>query len=190
MKRPLALLAATLLATPGWAADAGQHEGFKFQVGVTFVSGMNDFGDKINVNNPTVDVQQGVPAALSLGGAYAFGNGWAVGATVGPAILGIGDASLHVVPLGLDVRYRLGGESGSPYVRLGAEKANAGGDFIRSGKAGGVAAVGWEFGRPSGLGWGVELGYHGTEVIIKATPGHPETKAQPYKATLAVFFNF
>ncbi len=186
--RAIAALALSLAGASAQAQDSGT--GFRFRLGLDFISGLNDFGDKISVNNPNISVKQNVPVGLALGLSYGFGGGWAAGLTVGPAILGIGDVSLHVVPVGLDVRYRFGAEASSPYVRLGVEKANAGGDFIKSGKAGGVAAVGMEFGKASGFGWGVELGYRSAEVIVKATPGHREAKAQPYKAVLGLYVAF
>lgn len=184
------LLAAALSAAPAWAQGGDPAAGFRFQIGLTAFSGMNEFGDKIVANNPNVDVTQSVPLGLALAALYQFGNGFAVGATLGPAILAVGDVSLHVVPVGLEGRYRFSSGPSSPYVRLGVEKASAGGDFVKTGKAGAAVAVGMDFGKPAGFGWGFEVGYRSVEVIIKATPGRREATAQPYKGTLSGYVAF
>jgi hypothetical protein len=188
----LALVAAlAMTGTAVHAADTPQTEGWRFQVGLTFISGMSDLKDKIQTNNPAIDVQQGIPGGLAFSAYRAFGNGVAAGLTIGPTILGMGDASFHIVPVGLDVRYTfVRQESMASYVRVGAEKAIAGGDFVKSGGVGGTVGLGVEFAKPQGMGWGIEAAYHSSDVKVLATPGHAETKAKPYQGTLAVYFLF
>jgi opacity protein-like surface antigen len=191
-KTLLAIVAAASLAgTSAFAADVEKPDGFRFQVGLTFANGISDLKDKIETNNPNISISQGLPGGLSFALYREFGNDWAVGATIGPAVLGVGDASLHIVPIGLDVRYKfVRNEDLDSYIRVGVEKAVAGGDFIESSSAGGSIGLGVEFAKPRGLGWGIEAAYHSSQVKVLATPGHPEVKARPYEYTLGVYFLF
>lgn len=184
--------AAMLCLMPVRAAEQGSSaEGFKVQFGLTFVSGVSDLLDKIQVNNPQVITLQRMPGGLALAVYREFGNGLAAGATLGPILLARGDASFQIIPVGLDLRYRMATDSGGGlYVRAGVEKANASGDFIASKGAGGTVAIGYEFVSAGRSGWGLEAGYHSSEVAVKATPGHREQKSQPTKATLAVYYHF
>jgi hypothetical protein len=192
MKKKLAVLLAISAATSlAQAQDEAPvtEAGFRFQIGLTFVSGLSDLSDKIERNNPNVSVDSRLPAGLAFSARREFEGGFGAGFTIGPAILGIGDASLHVVPVGLDVRYRiLPSGRGGAYVRAGAEKAFAGGDYVKDGSAGAAVGIGWE--SSGSTGWGVELAYRSYQVTVLATPGHPEVKARPTKGALAVFFVF
>ncbi len=188
-------LAVVIAISAAMSAAQAQSEapeteaGFRIQIGLTLVSGLSDLTDKIQRNNPNVLIESSVPLGLAFSARREFEGGLAAGFTIGPAILGFGDASLHVVPVGLDVRYRiLPSGRGGAYVRAGMEKAFAGGDYVKDGSAGAAVAIGWE---SSGRqGWGVELAYRSYQVTVLATPGHPEVKARPTQGALAVFFVF
>lgn len=183
--------AAALSMTSARAADTGSAEGFRFQFGLTFVSGLSDLLDKIQANNPRIAAMERLPGGLAIAVYHEFGNGLAVGATVGPILLARGDASFQIIPVGVDMRYRVAPSgAGGLYIRAGVEKANASGDFIASTGAGGTFAIGYDFASTGRSGWGLEAGYHSSEVTVKATPGHREQKARPTQGTLAAYWLF
>ena len=181
----------TLSAITLTAAEQASTSGFKFQVGLTYVSGVSDLADKIEANNPRYKVDTILPVGLSLNPYYDFGNGLGIGLSVGPATVGVGAASLYIVPIGADVRYTFfRNESVSPYVRAGLQYPFAGGDFIKSSSAGFVGAVGVEFGHSKRASWGVEGGYNSAEVEVLANAGRPAVKVKPLEFTLSVFVRF
>lgn len=185
------LCAALLVGTAPAPARAQDDTGFRLQLGLTGTSGLGKLSDAIEANNPNVQVDALWPVGLSLAGHYAIGAGFAVSGAIGPAILGFGDASLHVVPVSLGLRWRaLRSEGMALVLRLAAETMSAGGDFLRKGSDGGVAGIAFEFGKPSQFAWGLELAAHSGEVIVKATPGRAERKVKPLETTLTLFVSF
>ena len=185
----LPICAALLVGTT--AAHAQDNTGWRLQLGFTGTSGLGKLSDAVEANNPAVQVDALWPVGLSLAGHYAVGGGFALSGAIGPAILGFGDASLHVVPVSLGLRWRaLRSDNLSLVLRLAAETLSAGGDFLRKGSDGGAIGLALEFGKPNQFAWGLELAAHSAEVIVKATPGRAERKVKPLETTLTLFVSF
>jgi len=174
------------------AAESAPQPGFKFQLGLAYVSGMQDLADKIELNNPMYKVDVLVPVGLTMSGYYDFANGMAFGLNVGPACAAVGgDANFYILPVGADVRYTFMEESSvSPYLRAGIEKNFVSGDFISDASVGFVGAVGLEFGHSKSFSWGVEAGYNSSEIKVNAGGGHPSANVKPMEFTLSVFMRF
>lgn len=183
---------ATIVASSTVAkAEEADTSGFKFQAGLTYISGMNKLGDAIEENNPYYNVSTLLPVGLSLNAGYELNNGLGLGLSLGPAAVGLGDASFFVVPVGADVRYTfLRDKAVSPYVRGGVEYAFAGGDFITGSSVGFVGAAGVEFGHSKDIAWGIEAGYNSAEVEVEATFGHPAIKVKPMEFFVSAFIRF
>lgn len=189
----LSLALACCAALPAQALAQTGHApaGFGFQVGYALVSGVGDMGDKITANNPQVQVKELLPGGLTLALHRHFGNGLALGLSLGPTVIGAGDASLHVVPVALDLRWHFSrGDGWGAFVRAGVEQSVAGGDFIKTGKTGPVLGVGAEWGRSAGSGWGLELAWHGSDVKVLRNGNRAEKTAQPAEFALGVFAVF
>ncbi len=193
MKTISAVLALSALSSvAAYAADSAVESGFKFQINLDYVTGLHKMADKIEQNNSAVSITN-IPVGMALNGTYEFGNDFGVGLDVGPCILGAGDASFFVIPIGLDVRYDfIRQESFALYAKAGIEKAFASGDFIdNSSKLGFFGVLGVEFGHCNSFSWGFEAGYNSTAVEVKA--GDAGTKAadvKPYEFTIGAFVRF
>lgn len=183
--------AAFVAAAPAAAQGGSDGTGLRFQLGLSLVSGMSDLEDKIVANNPAFSAITISPVGLSAALLYRFAPDWGVAGSIGPVVVGTGDASFTIVPLGLALRWDISrGDSGTPYARLGVEQAIANGDFVDNGSAGAVVALGYEFGSARRGGWGLELAYRSAKVDVPgATPAAKKT-AQPYKGSLTAFWAF
>jgi hypothetical protein len=189
MKLRTTVAAAALVAavSPALAADAGG----RFHIGLTYMSHLADLRDKIEANNPLVDVDQLTSFGLAFSGYYLLSSGLAFGGAIGPAIVATGDASFYIVPVSAGVRYQfVRAESVAAYGGAALEHYLVGGDFVDTGSPGAALTLGLEVSKPRGLGWGVEAGYHSASVNVSATPGRSERKARPGRFTLGVFFLF
>lgn len=176
-------LCATALATEASAA------GFRF--GLTATSGARDLDRAIEANNPRVSVNTSVPIGLFVAATFPVGESWAIGTALGPIIVGRGDASYTIVPVGVDVRYVVSrSNSMSTYARLGVERAFANGDFVDSGSAGAVAAIGLEFQAPGRSGWGLEVAGRTMKVDVPGSTPSAKRSVRPYKGSLSVFWSF
>lgn len=188
----IAVTAAAALLGPATGLAQGDARAFQFQLGLTLVSGMGDLEDQIVANNPAFRAITISPIGLSASFLYRVAENWRVAASIGPVVAGTGDASFTIVPVGLSIRYDFArGDGGSgPFVRLGVEQAIANGDFVETGNAGGVAALGYDFGDARRGGWGLELAHRSAKVDVPGiTPARNKT-AQPYKASLTVYWAF
>ncbi len=189
--RPLALAATLVLAAAAAHAQDEGGGGGRFHVGLNFVSGVSDLDDKIEQNNPSVQSSRLSRVGLAFSGYWLMGGGFGVGGGIGPAFAATGDASYTIVPVSLGARWQfVRTDSVAGYAGLAVEKYFVSGDFVDGGSAGAALALGLEFGKPRGLGWGLELSAHSASVKVTATPFHAEQTAKPAKAQLAVFFLF
>ena len=194
VQRALAASAA-VTALAAWPTDAQalaeDGTGFQFQLGLTAVSGMSDLEDKIVANNPAFSAITISPVGLSATFLYRFSADWAVAGSIGPIVIGTGDASFTIVPLGLSVRYDIARTgSGTPYARLGVEQAIASGDLVESGSAGALIALGYDFGNARRGGFGLELAYRTMKVDVPGRTAAAKKTAQPYKGSLTVYWAF
>lgn len=164
------MAAGVTVAMLGAGSAAGAGIDWRFPVGVTYASGIQDVADAID-ENPFVTVDWAVPVGLSLRPYAEFTDiGIGVGASLGPAILGLGDYSFYVIPVGFDVRYTFFRKSKvSPYVVAGVRYAFAGGDFVESGDVGFFGGVGVELFRKTegGVALGLEVGYDSSTVGVQ-----------------------
>lgn len=189
--RPLAL--ATLLALSAAAVHAQDEGGggSRFHVGLNFVSGVSDLDDKIEQNNPSVQSSRLSRVGLAFSGYYLMDGGFGIGGGIGPAFAATGDASYTIIPVSVGGRWQfVRTDSMAGYAGVAVEKYFVSGDFVDGGKAGLAVALGLEFGKPRGLGWGVELSAHSATVKVTGTAFHAEQTTKPAKAQLGVFFLF
>jgi hypothetical protein len=192
MKKSLTLLfALASLAVTARADDPDHDNKFHLQAGISYASGFDNLGDAIEANNPVIDIDTIIPVGIQIGGYYEIKYGIAVGASVGPVIVGYGDADFYVVPLQASVRYYiLPTKDISPFVRAGVAYSIAGGDFISSGSPGFVVGGGLEFMRTKKFGFGAEVVYNSSEVDVDATFGQPEREIKTHEITASVYFRY
>ena len=178
---------------PGrFSLHAGQ---FGFQAGLMYNMGSQEVMDKLDDNFQLTD-KFVWPAGLTLSPYYEWDSGWAVGLTVGPALVvlideGSEDSTSYIVPVGADVRYTfLRDRNTAPYVRAGIRIPIVGGDYLRSGEVGAFGAVGVEFWRTKKVKAAVEIGYDSSTVEVKAGPtGSAKRVTYPgFMAGIAVNF--
>jgi hypothetical protein len=145
---------------------------------------------------------------LKLGGHYHLANGWCLGGSIGPCEMFVidqagsglgGRNNNYIIPVTIDARYILGGYGKEKvYVRAGLAQPITSGDYIGSGKLGPVVAIGSEFWRGSSMSLGMEVGYDGSKVEVKA--GHswldssyssyPAVKVTPVGLNVSFFVRF
>ncbi|HUS33923.1 MAG TPA: outer membrane beta-barrel protein [Verrucomicrobiae bacterium] len=192
MNKSLTLLfALAALAVTARADDPDHDNKFHLQAGIAYASGFDKLGDAIEANNPFIDIGTVIPVGIQIGGYYEIKYGIAVGASVGPVIVGYGDADFYVVPLQASVRYYiLPTKDISPFVRAGVAYSIAGGDFISGGSPGFVVGGGLEFMRTKKFGFGAEVVYNSSEVDVDATFGHPEREIKTHEVTALVYFRY
>jgi hypothetical protein len=177
------------------------------EVGFTYASGINKVADQMETNFG-VSKDYVWPVGLRLSGYAVYANGWGFGAGIGPweiievkeSAYDYGDDYDHhhrsynyIVPLTVDARYFMGGQApGNPYVRVGVTLPVAGGDYIGSGKAGPVIAIGGEFWRGRGISLGMEAGYDGSKVQVKGDAAglHPAKDVNPVGFIASLFVRF
>lgn len=182
-------LAAALAAAPALAQ--GSFEGFRGHVGLAAASGYSDLRDKIEANNPGLDIQQLTVVGLDFSGYYLLSSGLAFGAAIGPAALASGDYDYRIVPVSAGMRWQFTrSDTAAMYIGAAAEKYFVGGDLIDDGSAGVALTFGMEFSKPGGLGWGFELGGHSASVKVKATAFGAEKTAKPGQFRIGAFFLF
>jgi hypothetical protein len=186
-----AALACALATHGAFAADDSGGGATRFQLSATASSGMSDLKDKLESQNPGLSVSSVWPIGLSFAVTHDFSTDFAAGFTFGPIIVGRGDVSFTIVPVGIDGRFVVGHTDGmNTYIRAGIEKAIANGDFVSSSSVGGVIGIGFDFSPPRRNGLNVELTLHSTPVDVRGTSGQPDVRARPYKGTISVGYIF
>lgn len=164
---------------------------WRFPIGITYANGIYDVTDAID-ENPFVSVEATVPLGVSLRPYAEFTDiGIGIGASVGPAMLGLGDYSFYVVPVGFDVRYTFFRQSKvAPYVVAGVRYAIAGGDFVDTGNVGFFGGVGVElFRKPNGgIALGLEVGYDSSTVEVQVRNRTRDVKPIGWNASIHAVF--
>ena len=159
--------AASSSARPAAYRQETRTGDFRFQVGLSYVSG---FGDIVDYYKEKLDADgSGVPIGLSLAPYYEFAHGSRLGIDLGPAAILMvnSDVKYWDIPLALTYGFTFIPKSSvSPYVRGGIKYHIANGDDVDSSKPGIFGAAGVEFLRKSPVGIGLEVGYDGSEVEI------------------------
>jgi len=168
---------------------------WRFPVGLSYASGINELGDAIQDNFGLSD-HWFWPVGLSFQPYAEFDFGLGIGASLGPLALVFIDRGWetdvsYTVPLGLDVRYTFFRKGNvSPYARAGFKYLLAGGDNLDSGDPGVFGAVGVEFLRKKRVNLGLEVGYCAAEVeVLEGRHGGPKN-VKPYEFLISVFAIF
>jgi outer membrane protein W len=171
-KKCFMLLAGSLFLTM-FTVQSAQAAGWRFPVGLTYVSNFDKISD-IYIDNLqwlgyTTSSSDAVPVGLTFQPYYQFDNGLAVGGGIGPLMAVIAQSyNFYDVPVTLDVRYYLlVSDTIAPYVRAGARYHIASGDWVKGGSVGYLGSAGVEFMRNKRVGAGVELGYDSTQLELE-----------------------
>ena len=167
-----------LLAASARASD------FRFPVGLTYESG---FQNVVDWYEDELDAEADffLPVGLAFAPYVQFDHGSRLGMDIGPiayiAISKYGsyassDESLWDIPVALSYGFTFMPKADvSPFARLGIKQHIAEGDAVDSSTPGPFLAVGVEFARLSQVGFGLELGYDGSEIEMingeKIKPG-------------------
>ncbi|MCB9913185.1 MAG: hypothetical protein H6827_09335 [Planctomycetes bacterium] len=142
--------------------------------------------------NPAVQIDWVLPVGLSLRPyAELTDIGLGFGASVGPAMVGTGDYSFYVIPVGFDVRYTFFRKSKvAPYLVAGVRYAIAGGDFVETGDVGFFGGVGVElFRKPDGgMALGLEVGYDSSTIDVQVRNTTRDVEPIGWNASVHVVF--
>jgi hypothetical protein len=178
----------------------GNKTGFHFEAGLSYASGTENVLSQVETNFG-FSRDHKWPVGIQLSAYNRFANGFAVGASAGPAMFfRVKDSGSHyensgqwnyIIPVSADVRFFFDKRGWlAPYVRVGVVCPISGGDQIGSGSAGLIGAIGaniWEV-RPMALG--LEIGYDSSKVEIKSGYLHQAEKVRPTEFTFRAFVAF
>jgi len=194
-KRFFMLLAGPLLMF-AFAAQSAQAEGWRFPVGLTYVSNFSRvvdiYRDNIHWAGYTTTADSYAPAGLSFNPYYQFESGFAVGGGIGP-IMAISASPYEFVdfPVNLDVRYYIpASESIAPYARAGVRYHIASGDWVSNSSPGFIGGIGVEFLRNRRIGAGIELGYDTATIELDKMRTHTTEKVRPGELMVSIFAVF
>ena len=173
-------------SSTGWSKSARSAErrgDWRFPVGLTYISGMQDMVDyaKDKMNG---DTDLYIPIGLSFAPYYEFAHGSRIGFDLGPGTIitfenqygSDSDTLYWGVPIALSYGFTfIPQASVSPYARIGFKYYIAGGDWLDKSSPGLFAAAGVEFLRKKAIAVGFEVGYDNAEVEFEDgetfTPG-------------------
>lgn len=194
-------------ATAPNADPASGDAKMNWEVSLTYAAGIDKVIDQMETNFG-VSKRSAWPVALKFGGYDQLANGWCFGGSIGPCELFVVDQvgsgfsgrnNNYIIPVTIDARYILGGYGKEKvYVRAGLTQPLTSGDYIGSGKLGPTVAIGSEFWHGSSVSLGMEVGYDGSKVEVKA--GHswldssyssyPAVKVAPVGLNASFFVRF
>lgn len=197
--------AALLLGIVGGVCPMISSAGeIRVPVGISYTSGAEEVQDavlaRLRAEGYVISDDYVVPIGITVAPYYELDCGFGFGASAGPAAIvfversGFEDDTTveYVVPIAGYVRYSLLPEhDASPYVRAGVTYNIAGGDYLSSGDAGGVVAVGIEFWRNKAVALGLEVGYSTSTVTIDpgaTTIGEQEADYGKLTVTVSAVF--
>lgn len=180
---------------------------WRFPIGISYISGLNDVNDlhndNLEVEGYTVSSQNFVwPVGITFQPYYQFDNNYGLGFGFGPCMFSLGGkSSFSSIPVGVDLRYTLNPSSNtSPYARGGIRYNLASGDYVKGSSPNFFVALGMEFRKLRNLGWGFEIFYDASEIefekyhlISSDDSGAYDIstmKLKPYSLTLSIFLNF
>ena len=193
MIAPRIILLTSMLLVVSAANAAGE---WKFGVGVSYVSGIDDvvdiYEDNFEAENPSSSVDSiTIPIGPGFVGRYEADSGLIFNVGVGPLLIFAGDLSHTEIPFSTTIGYMFSrdGDS-SPYIRVGVVAHSVSGDYVESSDPGTLTAIGMEFGRNSGLNWGIELSVDDSTVEFEDLTKAGNTEINSYDQQLTIFFLF
>jgi Outer membrane protein beta-barrel domain len=196
MKKRYILLFAGSLFFMVFAVQSAQAAGWRFPVGLTYVSNFGKISDIYTDNlewlGYTTSSSDAVPVGLALQPYYQFDNGLAVGGGIGPLMAVIAESyEFYDVPVALDVRYYIpASASVSPYVRAGVRYHVASGDWVSKSSPGFIGGIGVEFLRNRPISASIELGYDAATIELEKLRTNTTEKVRPGKLTVSIFAVF
>ena len=142
---------------------------WRFPVGLSYISGVNDVSDLYEDNLDELgyitDSVDAIPVGVSFRPYYEFDNGLGIGMDFGPSMLIIGDVDFFNFPVNATCRYTINHDADvAPYIRVGISHNFASGDYVESGETGLFAAVGLEMMRNKVVALGIEAAYDSSEI--------------------------
>lgn len=162
--------AATKIARVRSPRDAG----WRFPLGISFVSGETEVGDYYE-DELGLDGNM-LPIGLSFAPYYQFANGSRLGVDLGPVSFIRVESEIESwdIPVALSYGFRfLPDASVSPYLRAGVKYHIFTGDRVEDSKPGVFGAAGLEFFRTEKFFVSLEVGYDGSEVTLGETAVQP-----------------
>lgn len=147
---------------------------WRFPVGLSYVSGVNDIGDLLEDNlesNPYVSADVTViPVGITFKPYYEWESGLGVGMDFGPTMFVWSseddiDADFFNLPINANCRYTFMPDGNvSPYVKAGISYNISSGDYKEGSDPGFFAAAGIEWMRNRKVGIGVEVAYDSSQI--------------------------
>lgn len=172
MKRLRGCISIIIAMVLFFAANCVEAAEWRFPVGLTYVSGIDNvldvYKNNLEVKGYIVDTKLLTSVGLSFQPYVQFSSGLGIGFTFGPAmIVSSTDSDFTAIPAGLDLRYTpLTDSWASPYIRAGIKKYFASGDYVKSSSPGFYGSFGLEFARTKRVGWGIEVTYDTAEITL------------------------
>jgi len=151
------------------AAESPGTDGFRFALGLTYMSGLTEVSDFI-FDEVDAEDELVVPVGLSFVAGYEFSHGSRIAFDLGPAAVILLNSELEYwdVPLGLSYGFTfIPAASVSPYARVGFKyHIVGGGDWVGDSTPGFFVAAGIEFARTKPVGFGLEIAYDASEINL------------------------
>jgi len=202
----IAVLACTNLALAARSgiipSPASNNNEFHVEAGLTYASGVQNIVDQLKTNMG-FESDNVWPIGIKVSAYTVTPSGFAFGGGFGPStFIEVKDRyhyyhnnddkqTSYIFPVFADVRYYFP-KSGmlAPYVRVGVAYPFSGGDLLDSGTPGPVVAAGLHVWEHRILAIGVEAGYDGSKVEVKAGYLHGAEKVLATEFTFSVFAAF
>ena len=178
-----------------FASSSAMAADWRFPLGLTYVSGIEDvvdtYEDNLEAEGYTVYDTDYWPVGISFHPYVQFENGLGIGASIGPIMMIYGDTDFFAVPVGLDARYTFIPEASvSPYVRVGGRTHLASGDYVEGTTPGFFGAIGLEFLRDRRVSIGAEISTDASEIELERLEHNDTEDVQPCELMVSVFVVF
>lgn len=163
-------MTAVALASLAFGTAAHAEEGWRFGLGPSYVTGIEDVTDLYEYNMEfegydEVDVDMLLPVGITFAADYHWRSGVRLDIGLGPAFFIAGDADHFELPVSGTVGYSfMPNSSVSPYVRVGGVHHFVSGDYYVSADPGLFAAAGLDFARTNAVKFTLEVATDQSEV--------------------------
>lgn len=164
------MVTALTLASLTLGAGTAHAEGWRFGLGPSYASGIDDVIDLYEHNMELggyyeVDADMVLPIGIAFAADYQWQSGLRVDLGLGPMFLIAGDADHFELPITATVGYSfLPNSSVSPYLRAGVAHHFVSGDYYVSADPGLFAAAGIDFARNNAVKFTFEIAMDQSEV--------------------------